>query len=70
MNGKRNTAAEVCGVNTPEVMMPQESRAEVDQLVALMGEQPTAEQWAMKVFLQGMEFQRALTAAGAAVAGA
>lgn len=67
---KRNAEAAAPRTNTPEVMMPQESRAEVDRLVALMGEQPTAEQWAMKVFLQGMEFQRALTAAVAAGAGA
>ena len=54
----------------PDVMMPQESRAEVDRLVDLMGQQDAAEQWAMKVFLQGMEFQRALSAAGAAMTGA
>lgn len=67
---KRNAGAAAPGTNAPEVMMPQESRAEVDRLVALMGKQFIAEQWVMKVFLQGMEFQRALTAAGAAVAGA
>lgn len=65
MNGARNTGAAM-----PEVMMPQESRAEVDRLVDLMGQQDAAEQWAMKVFLQGMEFQRALSAAGAAMTGA
>ena len=70
MAEKRNAAAEVNSANAPEIMMPQESRAELDRLAALMSEQLTTEQWVMKVFLQGMEFQRALTAAGAAVAGA
>lgn len=70
MENKRNAGTAAPRTNAPEVMMPQESRAEVDRMVALMGEQPQAEQWAMKVFLQGMEFQRALTAAVAAGAGA
>ena len=70
MVDKRTAGAAAPQVNAPEVMMPQESRAEVDRLVDLMNKQDTAEQWALKVFLQGMEFQRALNAAGAAVAGA
>lgn len=73
MAEKRNAEAEVNSVNAPEVMMPQESRAEVERFWNFMQETRSAgaaEQWAMKVFLQGMEFQRALTAAGAAVAGA
>lgn len=67
---KPDTGAVAPAVAAPEVVMPQESRAEVDRLVDLMNKQDTAEQWALKVFLQGMEFQRALNAAGAAVAGA
>ena len=63
---KPDTGAEAPQVNAPEVMMPQESRAEVDRLVDLMNKQDTAEQWALKVFLQGMEFQRALHAAALA----
>lgn len=60
---KPDTGAVAPAVAAPEVMMPQESRAEVDRLVDLMNKQDTAEQWALKVFLQGMEFQRALHAA-------
>lgn len=63
---KRNAGVVAPQTGMLEVMMPQESRAEVDRLVDLMGQQDAAEQWAMKVFLQGMEFQRALTAAVAA----
>ena len=66
MVDKRNAGAAAPQVNAPEVMMPQESRAEVDRLVDLMNKQDTAEQWALKVFLQGMEFQRALHAAALA----
>lgn len=68
MVDKRNAGAAAPQVNAPEVMMPQESRAEVDRLVDLMNKQDTAEQWALKVFLQGMEFQRALHAAGTSIA--
>ena len=70
MASKKEAGAAAPRMNAPEVMMAQESRAEVDRLVDLMGQQDAAEQWAMKVFLQGMEFQRALTAAVAAGAGA
>lgn len=70
MNSARNTGAAAPGAAMPEVMMPQGSRAEVDRLVDLLGEQGTAGQQAMKIFLQGMEFQRALHAAGAAIGGA
>ena len=66
MVDKRNAGAAAPQVNAPEVMMPQESRAEVDRLVDLMNKQDTAEQWALKVFLQGMEVQRALHAAALA----
>lgn len=66
MIDKRNAGAAAHQAIGPEVMMPQESRGEVDRLVDLMGQQDTAEQWAMKVFLQGMEFQRALHAAALA----
>lgn len=72
MIDERNTENEVPRMDAPEVMMPQESRAEVERFWNFMQETRSAgaaEQWAMKVFLQGMEFQRALTAAGAAVAG-
>ena len=63
---KPDTGAVAPAVAAPEVVMPQENRAEVDRLVALMNKQDTAEQWALKVFLQGMEFQRALHAAALA----
>ncbi len=63
---KPDTGAVAPAVAAPEVVMPQENRAEVDRLVDLMNKQDTAEQWALKVFLQGMEFQRALHAAALA----
>ena len=63
---KPDTGAVAPAVAAPEVVMPQENRAEVDRLVDLMNKQDTGEQWALKVFLQGMEFQRALHAAALA----
>lgn len=62
--------ATIPDMNTPEVMLPQESREEVDRLVAMIGNQSAEEQWAMKVFLQGMEFQRALNDVRSAGVGA
>lgn len=65
MIDKRNAGAAAPKAIGPEVMMPQGSREEVDRLVDLMGRQFEEEQWALKLVLQGMELQRALTAAGA-----
>jgi hypothetical protein len=39
MVDKKNTGAAAPQVNAPEVMMPQESCAEVDRLVGLMNKQ-------------------------------
>ncbi len=50
----------------PEVLMPQESKAEVDQAFAKVHEMNTVEAAMFKVFLQGMEYQRTLTAAALA----
>ena len=40
---KPDTGAAAPAVAAPEVVMPQENRAEVDRLVALMGAQDAAE---------------------------
>lgn len=67
---KITRTATISDINTPEVMLPQECREKVDQLVTMIGNQSAEEQWAMKVFLQGMEFQRALNAVRSTRAGA
>jgi len=63
---KPDTGAVAPAVAAPEVVMPQENRAEVDRLVALMGAQDAAENREMAAFLQGMKFQQLLQAAAVA----
>lgn len=48
----------------PKVMLPQESRSDAERLTTLINDQKIymgiTELWAMKIFMQGMEFQKTL----------
>lgn len=50
----------------PEVLMPMESKAEVDRIFEQTAEADAVEQQIRKAFLQGMKFQRTLFAAAMA----